>query len=287
MPRPSSFDQAIRPAVALLVIAVLSVSCGPPETDPDALRRPDGAPLYRDGVYAASFSHTGPDGWLGFLQLRVRAGLIDEVCFNAVNVDEVRLTSDQGFIEQYLLETGVDLKEYLEDLIAKVLETQQAGVRVDPRSMSWAVRFDTLLRMGLASARRGVTVDAAGMEYVATAGPYIASDAPDALGWRAELVLVYDAGGAVAGAFRETRRELDGSERLKRDDAGYQQRFDAASGVTTAEVTATLLDQLFAGGFANIDGVTGATLTTRRFIELARRIEEHRRAVRLSGNLCR
>ncbi len=287
MPRRSNLGRAIRPAGVLLAVAVLLVSCGPPETDPDALRRPDGAPLYRDGVYAASFSHTGPDGWLGFLRLRVRAGLIDEVCFNAVNVEEVRLTSDEAFTEHYLLETGVDLEGYLEDLAAQVLETQQAGMRIDPRSMTWAVRFDTLLRTALASARRGVTVDAEGMEYVATAGPYIASDAPDALGWRAELVLVYDAGGAVAGAFREIRRELDGSERLKRDDAGYQQRFSTASGVTTAEVTATLLEQLFAGESSGIDGVTGATLTSRRFVELVRRIEGHRRPVQLPRDLCR
>ncbi len=287
MLRRSNSGRAARPAGALLAVAVLLLSCGPPETDPDALRRADGAPLYRDGVYAASFSHTGPDGWMGFLQLRVRAGLITEVCFNAVDVDGARITGDEAFIEQYALNTGVDLREYFEDLASRVLETQQARARIDPRSVTWAVRFDTLLRMALASARRGVTVDAAGVEYVATAGPYIASDAPDALGWRAELVLVYDAGGAVAGTFRETRRELDGSERLKRDDAGYQQRFDAASGVTTAEVAATLLGRLLAGGSSQVDGVTGATLTSRRFVELARRIEEQRRAARLPGDLCR
>ncbi len=286
MPRRSRLCVRAR-ATAVALATGLLLGCGPPETDPDALRRADGAPLYRDGVYAASFSHTGADGWRAFLQVRVRAGLIAEVCFDAVNAERVRLTNHEAYTEQYRLDTGVDLVAYLDDLAGQLLATQSSGPRISPRSVGWAARFETLSRMTLASARRGVTVDAAGMEYAATAGPYLASDEPDALGWRAELVLVYDAGGVVAGAFREVRRELDGTIRLKRDDRAYQQRFEAASGVTTDAVTATLMEQLLASQSHGIDGVAGATRTSRRFVELAARIDSRRQAAPLPGNLCR
>lgn len=277
-----------RAAVAGLlgVIAILA-ACGPPETDPGALRRQDGTALYRDGVYAAAYTHTNPDGWRPFLQIRVRAGVVDQVCFGAVNAAGRRLLDDEHYLEQLRLETGVVLADQLATITGRLLERQLPAPAIDPGAAGWGASFETLARAVLTSARHGMTVHAVGPELIPAPGPYVASDAPDALGWRAELVVVYDRDGAVAAAYREVRTDPDGSTRQKALDERYQARFEAVTGHTTALVTAALVEQLLSGGPSSVDGVTGATVTSRRFSELASRIDTRRVAVPLPGRLCR
>ncbi len=271
----------------MLSILLLLASCGPPETHPEARRREDGSPLYRDGTYSASYSHTGPEGWRPYLQLRVRAGMIDQACFGAVSSSHARLLDDERYIEQYRLDTGVDLASLHGSVTAQLLATQRPLPAIGAGTVPWATAFEMLTRAALRSAGRGITVDAAGVEQVSSVGPYVAADAPDALGWRAELVLAYDRDSVVAGAYREYRIDSDGSERQKRDDVGLQERFESAMGLTSDHVGAALIDQLIAAGSPRIDGVSGATLSTNRFIALASRIESQRRAAELPRRLCR
>ena len=280
-------------ALVLLAVAVL-VACGPPETEESALRTPGGEPLYRDGSYAAAFSHTGPDGWRPFMLVRVRAGLIERVCFDAVNAEGVRVLDHEAYLERYRLETGLRLAELVEELRAELLEQQRVPLhaRTDPAESRpnadpWAIAFDQLAGRTLAAAEVGLTMDAAGIDVIPTAGPYRASDEPDELGWRAELVLVYDGDGVSAAVYREVRRELDGSERAKRDDEVYQERFEAARGVTTAGAADALIGQLLAGETSGLDAVTGATLLSARFIALLNRIESSRVEAPLPNRLCR
>jgi len=269
------------------------ISCGAPETDPDALRGPDGTPLYRDGRYAASFSHTNPDGWRSFVSVRVRAGLVQEVCFDAVDSDAGRLLADERYLEQYRLDTGVDLARTLDALTAQLLDRQvlpptaTAGVIGLP-SAEWTYEFVVLVRAALRSARFGVTMDAAGIERLPSWGPYVATDAPDELGWRAELVLVYDSDGAVAAGYREIRTELDGSVRVKSQDAVYQALFEEATGRTSDAVIAGLIGRLLGAPDADdVDAVSGATLTATRFDALVARVERRRMEAPLPGRLCR
>ena len=283
MRRPS--DARLRLLVLVAAVALLA-ACAPPETDPNALRADDGTPLYRDGIYAASYSHAGPEGWRPFLRIRVRAGLIDEICFDAVNSAGRRLTDAERFLEEYRLASGVVLTATIDDLRRQILETQLPPPRTGPRPVEWAAAFDVLLRTAIGAARVGITVNAAGIEQVPTAGPYVATDAPDELGWRAELVLVYDGDGVAAGSYREVRTERDGTTRVKRDDSRYQEQFRAMFGVTSDLVASTLVDQLLEAGSARIDGVAGATLSTRRFVELATSIASIRRPVPLPSQLC-
>ncbi|MFW6312940.1 MAG: hypothetical protein ACOC2N_03565 [Spirochaetota bacterium] len=271
----------------LATLAVLALAaCGPPETDPNALRAPDGEPLYRDGTYAASFSHAGPDGWRPFLEIRVRAGLVDDVCFDAVDARGVRLTEDEHFLESHRLDTGVFLPDVIGAFRAGLTETQRVPLSADPAAVEWSVQFEVLAREVLESAAFGVTVDAAGIEQIATAGPYLATDAPDELGWRAELVLVFNGDGIAAAAYREVRTELDGSTRMKRDDQRYQELFGSTIGLDSQLVAATLSDQLLSAGTVEIDGVSGATMSTSRFVALAAKILEHRAPGALPNRLC-
>ncbi len=281
-----------RPSRAFSGLGVLSMlvvlaSCGPPETHPDALRRDDGAPVYRDGTYAVSYSHIGPEGWRPYLQIRVRGGLIDQACFGAVNRSEARLLDDERYLEQYRLDTGVDVVSLHRGLTDQLLARQLPAPTIGYGTVPWATAFEVLTRAALRSAGRGITTDSAGVELVSSVGPHVAADAPDALGWRAELVVAYDRDRVVAGSYREYRIEWDGSVREKRDDVGLQQRYEAASGLTTGDVAATLIAELVATGSARVDGVSGATLSTNRFAALAARIESERRAAALPRRLCR
>jgi len=261
-------------------------ACGPPETDPNALRAPDGAPLYRDGTYAAAFSHAGPDGWRPFLEIRVRAGVVERICFDAVDRNGVRLTEDERLLEENRLETGVSLLDAFADLRERLMESQLVPLPADPAAVEWSAQFELLAREVLDSATFGVTVDAAGIEQIATAGPYVATDAADETGWRAELALVFNADGIVAAAYREVRSELDGSVRVKRDDAGYQELFEEIIGLDSELVAATLAEQLLSAGSVEIDGVTGATRSTSRFVTLATKILEQRTPGALPNRLC-
>ncbi|MFP4115120.1 MAG: hypothetical protein ACOC1I_07440 [Spirochaetota bacterium] len=276
-----------RATLALVVAVAAFAACSPPETDPDARRAPDGSALYQDGRYAASFSHTGPDGWRPFLQLRIRTGLVQEICFDAIKADGSLLSDDAVYLERYRLDHGVELLPYFNDLIAHVLASQAPFPRIDYATVSWGVRFHLLVKTALESAEVGLTLDAAGIEQIPTEGPFLVSDEPDELGWRGELVLVFGGDGVVAGHYRETREEPDGSRRVKRDDEAYQELFVAASGVRSEQVAATLVDRLIAGSSNEIDGVSGATLSSARFIALARKIESQRVAAALPNNLCR
>ncbi|MFW5745298.1 MAG: hypothetical protein ACOC2D_18645 [Spirochaetota bacterium] len=274
--------------VLVAAVAVLA-ACGPPETDPDAPRTADGSPLYRDGEYAAAYSHTGPDGWRPFIYLRVRAGLVDTVCFDAVDASGERLSETERFLERYRLDTGTDLLALFDKLRSRLIDRQAVPLPAAVNAVPWSVSFDVLARRALAAAKVGLTVEAAGLDVVATPGPYTASDEPDELGWRAELVLVYDGDGLAAGSYREVRRELDGSTRRKRDDAAYLERFATASGITWAAVGSTLVERLIAAqpSEPQIDAVAGATLSSARFVALAERIARGRVEAPLPNRLCR
>ena len=269
--------------VALAVLA----ACGPPETDPDALRDSDGSPLYRDGTYAAAYSHTGAEGWRPFLYLRVRAGVVDIVCFDAVDGSGARLSEAERFVEQYRLDTGTDLLALFDRLGERLLESQAVPLTAPANAVPWSVAYDVLARRALDAAKVGLTIDAAGIDVVPSPGPYTASDEPDELGWRAQLVLAYDGDGVAAGSYGEVRRELDGSVRRKRDDATYQERFATASGVTSAEVASTLTGRLIAAQSPQVDVVAGATRSSSRFAALAERIARARVEAPLPNRLCR
>ena len=275
--------------LVLVAAASVLVACGPPETDPDALRAADGTPLYRDGTYAAAYSHTGPEGWRPFIYLRVRAGLVDIVCFDAVDAAGERLSETERFVERYRLDTGTDLFALFDELRSRLIDRQTVPLPAAVNAVPWSVTFDVLARRALAAAKVGLTTDAAGLDVVATPGPYTASDEPDELGWRAELVLAYDGDGLTAGSYREVRRELDGSVRRKRDDAAYQERFATASGITSAEVGSTLVERLIAAqpSEPQVDAVAGATLSSARFVALAERIARDRVEAPLPNRLCR
>ncbi len=257
---------------AAFVVAILIAACSPPETDPDALRRDDGSALYADGTWAAAFSRTNSHGWRPFAVIRVRAGVIDQVRLDAVDAAGNHLRDVESYLEQYRLVSGVRLVDALSGFEQTVLTRQRPGMIVPLGAVDWAVQYDLLLRevVGLA-ASAGAGAGSATAVSLPTAGPYVAYDDPDRLGWRAELTVAFTDDAVAAVSFIETREQLDGNRIIKRDTPEYQTRFGGFAGTDSATVSAGLADQVVGAdlvGPAEIEAVTGATLSSNRFVAL-------------------
>jgi major membrane immunogen (membrane-anchored lipoprotein) len=249
-------------------------------------------------VYLAAYSHARSDGWRPYVRLRVRAGVLHEICFDAVRADGATLRASEGYLEQYRLDRGVDLVEYFDGQIDAVLEAQAERITASAAAVEWSVALYRLLAEVVPAARAGRTEDETGVILIPTEEPYLRGDGEDELGWRAELLVIYQADRVAAADYREVRAELDGSLRIKRADETYQQDYERLLGVRSAQAEAALLGALVdAGGPATLqspdlpdelaDAITGATLTAGRFIALAGETSEMRNGAALPDRLCR
>ncbi len=138
--------------VSLLVLG----ACGPAETSPDALRTGDGSPLYGDGVFAASFAHTGPFGWRHFVQVEVEGGLIIDACYGSIDYAGRRLSENEHYREGHRLTSGIDLLALLSRYQNRLIETQRPGFSVPATAVEWAAPYVQLVRAAIACSNRGV-----------------------------------------------------------------------------------------------------------------------------------
>lgn len=281
----------LRPSKArLLPIAafalILLASCDPVRPAPGA--------AFRDGIYVAAYSHPRSDGWRPYLQLRVRAGRLYSICFDAVRADGSTLLGSERFLEEYRLSTEVSLSRYLDSQIQAVLASQELRVRAAPAALEWSVALQTLLTETIDAARVGLTRADVGISLIPTHEPYLVGDLPDALGWSADLLLIHGGDGVAAVEYREVREELDGTLRVKQNDGAYEQTYESLVGITVGGATeileTTLIEAQSPGNLESVlaaDALSGATISRDRFRELAERIDLLRSEVPLPDRLCR
>lgn len=276
----------------VVLVLALPVACTPSEPAEGALLTASGAAVYADGTYLVSYSHTGTDGWQPFLHLRVRAGLITDVCYGAVRSDGMLVRDDENYVERFRLNGGADLVGLLDQLEAGLIARQQSPlelpvVRMDER-VSWTSSFAVLADAALQLARAG---DADFAEIPAP-GPYIQVDQPDELGWQARLIVIFGEAGVAAASFEESRIGADGTVMMKADDPVSAEAYERVMELSPAGVATELARQLVQGGVTEIDerivldGITGATGTTDRFQILANRILTARISVPLPNKFC-
>ncbi len=278
-------------AGAVLVLTLL-VACTPTEPAEGALLSAAGVTVYADGTYLVSYSHTGTDGWQPFLQLRIRAGLITEVCYGAVGADGMLVRDDENYNERFRLKTGAELPALLDQLAAGLVARQQLpleipAVGLDER-IAWSNFFGVLADAALGLARTGDATTA----VIPAAGPYVGHDQPDELGWEGRMVIIFEGAGVAAASFEERRIGVDGTESVKAGDPVSTEAYERVLGLTPAGVAAELTRQFVLDGVSetgeriNLDGVTGATGTTDRFQVLADRILATRISVPLPNKFC-
>ena len=261
----------------MLAIAVVLIGCDGVRPDPDA--------EFRDGRYVAAYAHTRADGWRPFLELRVRAGLLHTICFDAIAPNGTRLMQSDRKLEEYRLATGVDLPPYIQGQIDAVIAAQDLRISADPQALEWSLALFDLLRQVIPAARVGLTVEAAGVASVPTNEPYLAADLPDELGWRAELVVVYYDQAVAAVDYAELREQSDGSAIRKRDQPDIQADYERLLGLTSASVAQSFSSGLVVGDVP--DAVAGATISLGRFTRLTAAIEASLIAADLPDRPCR
>jgi len=279
-------------SAVVVLLLVLLAACAPTEPAEGALLDTAGEAIYTDGTYVVSYSHTGTDGWQPFLQVRVRAGLITETCFGAVNADELLVRDDENYRERFRLRTGTDLVPILDTLETTLIAEQQLPLRLPANSqedrVAWSGSFTALADTALQLARVGDATTA----VIPAAGPYVGHDHPDELGWEARMVIIFDEVGIATASFEERRIGSDGTVTVKAGDPVFAEAYERVLGLTPAGVAAELSSQFVQGGAPEagektiLDGITGATGTTDRFQILADRILATRISVPLPNKLC-
>lgn len=284
-----------RGALTLFAVASLAatlVACAPAEPAEGALLASDGGALYTDGTYIAAYSHTGSDGWQPHLKARIRAGLITNVTFGAVDAEGVSLADDGIYAERFRMATGMTPADLTDALDRALLDRQQLPVLLPTTGpnevLAWETAFAVLADAALGAARAGTPSTV----VVPTPGPYRVTDRPDELGWQAELTVIFDGDRIAAARFVERRRGADGTVTRKSDDEEYSAVYDRLLGLTPAGVARDLAAQFVTAGkeaaegeSVALDGISGATGTTARFQALADRLMAGRVAVRLPGKL--
>ncbi len=252
-------------------------SCDGVRADPNA--------EFRDGRYVAAYENARADGWRPFVELRVRAGRLHSICFDATLLDGTRMLESERYLEEYRLANNVDLGSYLSEQIEAVLASQALHVTASAEAVEWSFALFDLLSQVIPAARVGLTVDDAGVALVATNEPYVATDPPDELGWSAALLAVYFEGSVVAADYREASYLPDGTIAAKRDDPGYQSDYERLVGTTNQAVADELVTGIIQGNVP--DAITGATITADRFSRLAAVLEARRATTTLPERPCR
>lgn len=282
-------------ALVLFVVAsfaTILVACAPAEPAEGALIASDGGALYTDGTYIAAYSHTGSDGWQPHLKVRIRAGLITNVTFGAVDAGGTSLADDGIYAERFRMATGMTPTELADELSGALTDRQQLPVLLPATdvgaALAWEAAFAVLADAGLTAARTGTPPTV----VVPTPGPYSVTDRPDELGWQAELTVIFDQDRIAAARFVERRHGADGTVTRKSDDEAYSAVYERVFGLTPAGVAGELAAQFVAagteaadGGPVALDAISGATGTTARFQALADRLLAGRAAVPLPGKM--
>ena len=285
--------RAVVAGLFALVAVGLFLGCAVGAPDEAALRGPANDALYADGIFVATYDFASQEGWRPFIQIEVKSGIVRRVCFDAVAVDGRRMLDDDYYVESHRLETGSDVRELIETLRDCLIERQLVLLTACAPETEWTAYFAQLAEAALGAARdsesgrtgsRAVTIQAPPLSMI---GPYLVTDEPDELGWSAELLVTF-ADGVVSGAdYRETRVDQYGETAIKLEETDYLGHYTDATGVDLIEAVQTLLGQLRSGATPDeIDAVAGATLTSERFIDLARRVFALRTVPALPRRLC-
>jgi major membrane immunogen (membrane-anchored lipoprotein) len=289
--RPRLYRCAVIPA---LVAVALIGGCAPGEPDPAALRDEDGAALYADGTYVATYDYTSPEGWLPYLVVEIKAGLVRSVCFDAVASTGARMRSDERYVESQHLSTGVDIPVVIDTMRECLLENQTTPVLPCVPESEWVVYFSQLATAAMNTAAETVSSDRVTnrstrieVPPVSMPGPYLVTDSPDETGWVGELVVTYLDGSISAANYREAREDSAGTVTVKAEDQEYLDRYERTIGVDHVAVVESLVGQLLSGTRSDdLDAIAGATLTTTRFAALADRLEQLRTTPELPRRLC-
>jgi major membrane immunogen (membrane-anchored lipoprotein) len=218
---------------------------------------------YKDGTYSASYDYLDGHGWKPFLDLVIKNGKITEVNFDYTNIVGEFKTKDKNYEAAMNKVNGTYPALYCPELGKRLLAKQALPVDAVTGATGSSANFNALAAAILAKAATGDTARI----VLPMNDTYSATDKPDERGWAATIKLTFENNKIVKVVYNEA----DKDKKLKTEDVAYNTNMKKKSGISWNDAITRLQDNLVAVQSPDqVDVVSGATGTTKRFVDLAR-----------------
>ncbi len=267
----------IATALTVVLILVALVGCG---NGDDAAT---GGPGYEDGVYFATYSHTDGHGWQPFLEIEVEDGEIADANFDYAGPDGSLKSRDRDYRERMEAVSGTHPGLYSAELENRLMENQSVPVEAVSGATSSSNWFNELAAELIAKAETGDTEDL----VLPMNDTYTAEDEPDERGgWIGHIEITYEDGDIVEVDYDEVKKDGREITDRKSENEEYAERYAEINEITPAEVYETLESRLVeTEDPEEVDGVSGATITSPRFRDLAKTAMDQRVAATVPREL--
>lgn len=251
----------IATALALVFILVAFGGCGNGEEAAGS------GPEYEDGVYFATYSHVDSHGWQPFLEIEIEDGEIAEANFDYAAPDGTLKSQDRDYRQRMEAAAGTHPALFSAELESRLMENQSVPVEAVSGATSSSEWFNELAAELVAKAETGDTDDL----VLPMNDTYTAEDQPDERGgWIGHIEITYEDGDIVEVDYDEVKKEGRDITDRKSENEEYAERYEEINDITPAEVYETLESRLVETEDPEaVDGVSGATITSPRFRELA------------------
>lgn len=249
--------------LAMSILALFSlvlVGCGNGEESAEG-------PDYEDGVYFATYTHVDGHGWQPFLEIEVEDGDITEANFDYAKPDSSLKSQDRDYRERMEAAVGTHPARFSAELENRLMENQDVPVEAVSGATGSSNWFNELASELVAKAETGDTEPL----VLPMNDTYIAEDEPDERGgWIGHIEITYEDGDVVDVTYDEIKKEGREIVDRKTENEEYAEEYSEINDLTPAEVYDQLEARLLeTENPSEVDTVTGASITSPRFRELA------------------
>ncbi|MFP4364804.1 MAG: FMN-binding protein [Spirochaetia bacterium] len=237
-----------------LLFAVLLFSCGVQEPPSFA---------YVDGRYFGTYNAFNGLGWKPRMEILIRNNNIAEIHFDYISESGQLLSNNRTYSRAMERNVGLSPQEVYSRLEGFAVENQNWHINTVSGATRTSSVFQELLQAILKRARIGAvrrTILQMDSTYSASARE------PDPWGWYGRIIIVIQDSIIVSVRYDEVNQEGD----LKRTDKEFSRDMFEATGLIPETVCSRLeheLERLQTP--STIDAVSGATVTSQRFVQLA------------------
>ena len=143
--------------MTLLSFSILALvfSCQPSQVEKKPLTTPP--PVYKDGIYSASYDEPNNQGWKGFLEVQVRDKMIVSANFDYISKTGALLSQDQAYADNMKKTSGITPSDAARALLDSLVDSQTAEVAVIPGAKEISETFKALSQAALTKAAQGDT----------------------------------------------------------------------------------------------------------------------------------
>lgn len=240
-------------AVAMIALALAFAGCAP-------------AGKYKDGAYSATYDAYDAFGWKPRLEFDVKGGRVASATFDYVNRNGQLKSRDEQYASAMKQKTGTTPADAAAALVGELLARQQGEVDAVSGATETSANFNELTAALFAKAATG---DRSSTVLPMNATYHAQNEDFDAHGWKAVLSVKFENGRVTAVGFDE----IDKDNNRKSNDEAYAAQMSKVSKATPKEVYTALAQKLLdAQDPDRVDAVSGATSTSKTFVDLARQI---------------